>query len=489
MCMTCDRPAGDWWEDAYNSPRDNWYELRRAFVAKWPQQPPHLHFATYPDTSQDGQQTQTTLVDNMTTLCKLLTGITTVNTKPKLNKMKKKDESHRTREHEKKSSKYAPDIDDEQRAQNTSAPASTISADVNNLTTDNEMPCATSVMSQGLDDSNNMSTTVTSSTPLKTATNSTPMDRAPTDETCDKTTTCGNLPSDHPDESALTTNGYTKNASTESGVTLPTASDTPPHNVHTEHTLTEPENHDGSMNITTSAGRNRDVHVHSDWCAPQLSQQCQEHGPQHSTQGTDSDNAHSSQPQMTTMAATPDIQAAHTHHDAEPHEPETTQQHFQRDILCTTPVASCDATSMPNTTLHTLFPTTPRCCPRIFSAPPVPHRDARAEDLETGPTTSASRQGATDRVDERTSAGPSQPNDRCHHCGTCTPGSYATSWTTTTTPVPPRPTVTQATIQTRTLTDDEHTQTRTYNTDHHSGTCTLTPHYSPQDNADGTAHR
>ncbi|KAF8573478.1 hypothetical protein K439DRAFT_1625054 [Ramaria rubella] len=279
MCMTHDRPAGDWWEDAYNGPRDNWYELRCAFVAKWPQQPPHLHFATYPDTIQDGQQTQTTLVDNTTTPCKLSTGITTVNMEPKLNKTKKKNESRRTREREKKSSKYAPDIDDEQRAQNTSAPASTLSADVNNPTTDDEMLCVTSVVSQGLDDSDNMSTTVASSTPLKTATNSTPADRAPTDETRDKTTTRGNLPSDHPDESTPTMNGYAKNASTESGVTLPTVSDTPPHNVHTEHTLTEPENHNGIVNITTGAGRNCDIHVHSNWCTLQTSQQCQEHGP------------------------------------------------------------------------------------------------------------------------------------------------------------------------------------------------------------------
>ncbi|KAF8584389.1 hypothetical protein K439DRAFT_1616691 [Ramaria rubella] len=339
MCMTRDRPAG----------RDNWYELQHAFVTKWPQQPPHLHFATYPDTSQDRQQTQTTLVDNMTTSCKLLTGITTVNTKPKQNKMKKKNESRRTREREKKSSKYAPDIDDEQRAQNTSAPASTLSADVNNPTTDNEM------------------------LPRR---NSTPVDRAPTDETHDKTTTRGNLPSDHPDESALTTNGYAENASTKSGVTLPTASDTPPHNVHTEHMLTEPENHDGILNITTGVGHDHDVHVHSDWCMPQTSQQFQEHGPQRSMQGTDGDNAHSSQLQTTTTAVTPDIQAAHAHRDTEPHEPETTQQHCQRDILCITPVASCDATSVPNTTLHTPFPTTPRCRPRAFSAPPAPHHDA-----------------------------------------------------------------------------------------------------------------
>ncbi|KAF8573079.1 hypothetical protein K439DRAFT_1625320 [Ramaria rubella] len=347
----------------------------------------------------------------------------TVNTKPKLNKTKKKNESRRTREREKKSSKHTPDIDHEQRAQNMSAPASTLSADVNNPTTDDEMPCATSIVRQGLDDSDSMSTTVASSTPPKTTTNSTPADRAPTDETRNKTrnktTTYGNLPSDHPDESALTTNGYTENASTESGVTLPTASDTPPHNVHTEHMLTKPENHDGIVNIMTGAGRDCDVHVHSDW--------------------------------------------QHTCRDAKPHEPETTQQHRQCNILCTTPVASCDATSAPDTALHTLFPTTPRRCPRAFSAPPTPHRDARAEDLETGPTTSASRQGATDSVDERTSAGPSQPNDRCHHCGTCTPGSYATSRTTTTMPVPPRPTVTQAMIQTRTLTDNKHARTRTYN--------------------------
>ncbi|KAF8590954.1 hypothetical protein K439DRAFT_1611602 [Ramaria rubella] len=370
MCMTYDRPAGDWWEDTYNGPRDNWYELRCAFVAKWPQQPPHLHFTTYPDTSQDGQQTQTTLVDNMTTPCKLSTGITTVNTKPKLNKTKKKNES---------------------RPQNTSAPASTLSADVNNPTTDDEMLCATSVVSQGLDDSDNMSTTVASSTPLKTVTNSTPVDRAPTDETHDKTTTHSNLPSDHPDESAPMMNGYTKNASTESGVTLPTASDTPPHNVHTEHMLTEPENHDGIVNITTGTGHGCDIHIHSDWCAPQTSQQHQEHGPQRSTQGADGNNAHSSQPRTMTMAVTPDIQAAHACCDAETHEPETTQQHRQRNILCNAPVASCNTTSVPDTALHTPFPTTPRRRPCASSAPPAPHRNARAEDLETGPTTSASQ--------------------------------------------------------------------------------------------------
>ncbi|KAF8587738.1 hypothetical protein K439DRAFT_1614159 [Ramaria rubella] len=309
-----------------------------------------------------------------------------------------------------------------------------------------------------------MSTTVASSTPLKTTTNSTSVDRVPTDETCDKTTTRGNLPSDHPDESAPTTNGYTENASTESGVTLPTASDTPPHNVHTEHTLTEPENHDGIVNITTGAGRDHDIHVHSDPCAPQTSQQCQEHGPQRSTQGTDGDNTHSSQPRMTTAAATPDIQAAHTRRDTEPHKPETTQQHCQHDILCTAPVASCNTTRVPDTALHTPFPTTPRRCPRAFSAPPAPHRDAQAEDLETGPTI----------VDERTSAGPSQPNDHCHHCGTRTPGSYTTSRTTTTTPVPPCPTVTQVTIQTCTLTDNKHAQTRTYN-DAVTQTTTPTP--------------